>query len=164
MAIVLHSHSTSITLDILQYEFPEDVSEYDANWLVVSFQLPTIEKPILSACLLTWELVWLIQWFRDALENDPETMESFLVLDCSFEIGYLRIEGNERHFYLRVNKRLSTILQELDSFSLDFCFSLDIAGHTRIIRELLSFSKAFPPRGVAAESKARQTIDGTNTT
>lgn len=79
-----------IELKILNYEFPEENEDYDANWITLDIkarnELGVWNKQ--CPCMLSWEIKWFSKWFDNIAKGLTEENEIF-VYEFDFGMKYL---------------------------------------------------------------------------
>lgn len=80
---------TSLYLTLEGYQFPSCRNEpYDADWLNVKIRAshPKGNWSATQPCLLTWEVIELVEWFKSLANDGPlHSRKSFIEPELSFE-------------------------------------------------------------------------------
>lgn len=72
MSVVFRSdEGYALTLDIVDYQFPDSTEFYDVNWLIMRIGVETNgeRKEYLDPALMTWEYSELAAWLRIVKED-----------------------------------------------------------------------------------------------
>lgn len=76
-------HNEYFHFQIVGYEFPQATEDYDANWLIITTEAANEQGTWTRrcACLLTWEVAWLIHWLEQVVIGEAEPIFSVLEVD-----------------------------------------------------------------------------------
>lgn len=142
--IELNNSSYRFSLKIVDYQFPNSVDDWDANWLSILIKLEDhtndIHFEFTDPCLLTMEIVDLKNWFLALKDNREKVKIRFMEPELSFSFldNFLRI--NLRH---RLNPSTYQPVYEIG-------FSLNNIQIEKVIesieKKILEYPKKFNPR------------------
>lgn len=79
-------HNEYFHFQIVGYEFPQVTEGYDANWLMITMEAANEQGTWTRrcACLLTWEVTWLIHWLEQVVNGEAEPILSVSEVDLTF--------------------------------------------------------------------------------
>lgn len=82
--IFSNGDGVSLELQVLGYQFPDEKSDWDPNWLIVAGSIthPRGSWRFTDPCLTTFELEQLAKWFEDAAQGKPNPAEGYFTEPC----------------------------------------------------------------------------------
>lgn len=148
----LETKHNSFSFEITGYQFPQITEGYDANWLIIGFNVSTrqYQWQISNSCLLTWDVICLMNWLRKIAHDEPLPYEEFTGLEIDLSIQY---RGKEDEQYkLRIKLRYGCIpLEIIEKEGIDkrirLDFKVDAEGLERMADAIEKEIKCYPPRG-----------------
>jgi len=102
MIIYNSDYSTSFSLEIVGYEFPNIIDKYyDSNWLMVKVGVTTEDKKwfAIDPCVLTFEVDELIDWFEN-VKNESIQYQKIVFIEPFLK--FERLEGDCSQLILRI--------------------------------------------------------------
>ena len=136
--------------EILNYQFPEEKEDYDANWIVLDIKarnkLGRWHKQ--SPCMLTWEIKWFIKWLEKitmSLINEDE----IFCYEFDFGMSYHGKTKNSHKFkvYLKYGLSFYDLDSPLNSESCIVSLVLTNDEVNNTIKTFLNWQNTFIPKG-----------------
>ena len=152
MMHIIGTSGNSVKISILGYQFPEnEIEKYDSNWLFIEVDVTHQNGSWIAknACLLTWEVNRLADWFEALANNSKiDNQETFIEPELEFHLVDISSQSNLR-IYFEYNLKpqwAPTGKGHRRDLYLDFPLSeLDIRQMANNLREELSI---YPQRAL----------------
>ena len=158
--ILYGRNGEEFSLLVIDYEFPDIVDdEWDSNWLLIETKAKLEGKSwaVIDPCLLTWEVLWLVNWLEAISYGDLSIDEvNFLEPNLHF-----RLEGHKnKQIVIGVFFELENKPKWLEATGEDEVFiDLNLSPEKIYawVNELKKQRHKFPPRaGVSTQRDIRK--------
>lgn len=141
-------------LNILNYQFPYEKEDYDANWLTLDIkaenELGKWHKQY--SCILSWEIKWFAKWLEKIAQGltDENEMSGY---EPDLQMKYIGKTQNKHNF--EINLKYGFSFYDIQSpLKNEDCIISVVLTNEEIIQSINCFcnwGKLFPPRGEIGE-------------
>lgn len=137
-------------LNILNYQFPDEKEEHDANWVTLDIkaenELGKWHKQ--CSCILSWEIKWFAKWLEKITQGLTGENE-ISGYEFDLQMKYIGKTQNKHNFEINLKWGFSFYDIESQLKSNDSIISVGLTNQEIIqaIQCFCAWSKLFPPRG-----------------
>lgn len=141
------TNGNEFSLEIVQYEFPDETDVFDSNWLLIKTSIKTKDNiwTVTDPSLETYDIEDIIEWFSTLIKgNEPE---DYLLVFTEPNITFRLNNVNK----LTINFDLVLEQECVPSFSLDpdeYILNMEVSKNTTSLwlNDLLKQLRKFPVR------------------